>query len=150
MRVNGVKRNMIRKSKRRLICHTVWCQPLSLILYLFLFPNIRNQSWIIGLRYLSLGFCLFSLIARDWRLQEGFSAIWFWWYCPYWRECVTVWGMYICTSLWLIIILCHYKLSDWEYFTPAEMMVVFSWGIKVIVCGVCVLQRWGNIQYVWV
>ena len=75
--VNGVENNMMRSSKRRLICQMGWCQPTPLILYLFLFPHIRKLSWIIGLKSLSLGFCLFSLIDQDWRVQEGFSDIWF-------------------------------------------------------------------------
>ena len=110
-----------------------WCQPPSLILYIFLFPHITpimdNCIEILSVIFLS--------IVLDWsRLQEGFSAIWFGWYCPYWRECVTVLGMYIYTSVWLISILCQHNVSDWEDFTAEEMMVVFIWGRKDIACGV--------------
>ena len=125
-----------------------WCQPPSLMLYIFLFPPIKKQSWIIVLKSLSL---VFLSIVFDWsRLQEGFSAIWFVWYCPYWRECVTVLGMYICNSVWLISIFCQHNVSDWEDFTPEAMMVVFSWGRKGIACGVWVFHIWGNIIYIWI
>ena len=119
-----------------------WCQPLSLILYIFLFPHIYNQSCIIGLKCLSV----FLSIVLYWsRFQEGFSDMWFRWYSPYWRECVTVLGMYIFTLVWLIILLCQHNVSYWEYFTAAAMMVVFIWVWKGVACGVWVLQRWGNI-----
>ena len=56
IRVNGVENSTMRSSKRRLLCEMGWFQPPQLILYLFLFPHIRKQSWIIGLKSLSLGF----------------------------------------------------------------------------------------------
>ena len=112
-----------------------WCQPPYLILYIFLFPHIKPimDNWI------DIFECYFLSIVLDWSiLQERFSAIWFGWYCWYWRKCVTLLGMYICTSTWLIIILCQHNVSDWEDFTAAAMIVVFIWGRKGIACVVWV------------
>ena len=119
-----------------------WCQPQSLILYIFLFPHITP----IMDNCIEIFECYYFVYC-PWlvKIAGRISAIWFGWYCPYWRECVTVLGMYICTSVWLIRILCQNNVSDWEDFTPAAMMVVFSWGREGIACGVWVLQRWGNI-----
>ena len=113
-------------------------------------PSYKKKSWIIVLKSLSL----FLSVVFDWsRLQELFSAIWFGRYCPYWRECVRVLGVYICTSLWLIIILCQHNVSDWEEFTPSEMIVVFSWGRNVIACGVWVYRDdiiFNIYEYKWI
>ena len=136
---------MTRRSKRILICQTGMMSTTVLdILHISIPPYIKTIMY----TWIEISQFSFLSIVFDWsRLKEGFFAICFGWYCPYWREFVTVLGMYIFTTLWLIIILCQNNVSDWEDFNPSATMVIFRWDSKGIACGVWVLQRWGNIQY---
>ena len=119
--INGFERNMTRSSKMRLLCQTGYFQPPSLIIYLFLFPYIRKKYWKIGLKSLSLGF-LFILF--DWSRLKGAGRIF----------CSLVWMILsilerVCNGIGYIYLyfsmINNHKLSDWEYFNPAAMMVVF-------------------------
>ena len=124
-------------------------QSVTLLVYTCQIKNVHEKSHNVKCLDFSLSnvtSLIFLTTVFNWSiLQEWLSAIWFGWYCPYCRECITLLDMYICNSVWLIGILCQHNVSDWEDFTPAAMMVLFSWGRRGIVCGVWVFQRWDNI-----